>query len=189
MSISSRIYDLAQAVREKINEMMPRLIPTGGGVGQTLIKKSQNDFDLVWGNIATGQTIGGWNPVKALGTGVAQSVTLPESDLSTADIMVFVDGIFQHSGFAIVDDKFTITLYQGAELVIIPNGRRAKPLFKWKQPVRLRTWTIPHNLNKNPVVTTVDANGHLIIGTVTYLDLNNVQVVFSTGQTGTAFLE
>jgi hypothetical protein len=189
MSISSRIYDLAQAVREKINEMMPRLIPTGGGAGQTLVKRSSDDFDLAWSDVATGQTIGGWMPVKAVGTGVLQVVTLPEDDLSTADIMVFIDGIFQHSGFTLVGDKFTTTQYVGAEIVIIPNGRRAKPLFKWKQPARLKTWVIPHNLNKNPVVTTVDSDGHLIIGTITYLDGNTVQVVFSTGQTGTAFLE
>lgn len=56
------------------------------------------------------------------------------------------------------------------------------------QPEALEVWTIPHNLGFMPNVTTVDSSGRAVRGAVQYLDLNTVQVTFSSPFTGAAFL-
>ena len=48
MSVVSRVSDLAGAVRDKINLMVPRLVPAGGAVGEVLTKTSATDFDAGW---------------------------------------------------------------------------------------------------------------------------------------------
>ncbi|MDZ7824676.1 MAG: hypothetical protein U5K75_12040 [Ahrensia sp.] len=55
MTLVSRATDLAAAVRDKINLMVPRLLPSGGGTGQVLSKTSATDNDVAWtslGNIS-----------------------------------------------------------------------------------------------------------------------------------------
>lgn len=54
MTIASRISDLAGAVRDKINLMIPRLVPAGGTVGQVLAKSSSTDYDSDWVNPSSG---------------------------------------------------------------------------------------------------------------------------------------
>ena len=49
MSLVTRITDLVVAVREKINTMMPRLMPAGGTVGQVITKTGTADFTMSWG--------------------------------------------------------------------------------------------------------------------------------------------
>lgn len=48
MSLASRVSALAGAVRDKINTMMPRLLPPGGTAGQVLSKTNGNDFESGW---------------------------------------------------------------------------------------------------------------------------------------------
>lgn len=48
MSVVSRMADFAAAVRDKINLMVPRLLPAGGSVGEVLTKTSAADFDAGW---------------------------------------------------------------------------------------------------------------------------------------------
>ena len=45
MSLASQINLLAAALRGKINAMMPRLLPSGGAVGQALVKSGAGDYD------------------------------------------------------------------------------------------------------------------------------------------------
>ena len=62
MTLTSRIADLAGAVRDKINLMVPRLIPPGGGSGQVLSKSSATDYAVGWTDAAGG----GGGPMAAL---------------------------------------------------------------------------------------------------------------------------
>lgn len=54
MSLASRINDLAGAIRDKINLMVPRLLPAGGTTGQVLKKTSNTDYEVSWQADATG---------------------------------------------------------------------------------------------------------------------------------------
>lgn len=48
MSLASQVSALAGAIRDKINTIMPRLLPAGGTVGQVLHKASGTNYDTGW---------------------------------------------------------------------------------------------------------------------------------------------
>ena len=48
MSLASRINDGFAAVRNKLNLMVPRLLPAGGSAGQVLTKSSAADYAAGW---------------------------------------------------------------------------------------------------------------------------------------------
>ena len=50
------------------------------------------------------------------------------------------------------------------------------------------TWNITHNLGFHPNVTTTDASGYSIDGSVNYTDSNSLTVTFSIATTGFAYL-
>lgn len=60
--------------------------------------------------------------------------------------------------------------------------------FTYLQPASSAVWVIAHNLNKNPSVRIEDATGQDIIGEITYLDTNTVQIDFAIPVSGTAYL-
>lgn len=49
-------------------------------------------------------------------------------------------------------------------------------------------WTIGHALGKYPAVTAVDSAGDTVEGKVTYVDVNNLVIVFSAAFSGQAYL-
>ena len=65
MSLASRISAGFTAVRDKINLMVPRLLPPGGSAGQVLAKTSASDYATAWttpaagGGGSTGRSIDG----------------------------------------------------------------------------------------------------------------------------------
>lgn len=48
MSLIDNISNLAIAIRNKINTMTPRLLPSGGITGQVLSKSSNTDYATNW---------------------------------------------------------------------------------------------------------------------------------------------
>jgi hypothetical protein len=48
-------------------------------------------------------------------------------------------------------------------------------------------WTVPHNLNRHPSVTTTDNLGRVIYGDVAYVDSNIVQITHGNALTGFAY--
>ena len=54
MSLATRISALATAIRDKINAMMPRLLPAGGSSGQALVKTSAANFATGWATLSGG---------------------------------------------------------------------------------------------------------------------------------------
>lgn len=60
--------------------------------------------------------------------------------------------------------------------------------FEFTQGVPATTWNIQHDLNKFPSVSVINNNNVVINGEVTYIDNNNVQLNFSAGFTGKAYL-
>lgn len=67
MALIDRINALAAAVRDKLNAMTPRLLPSGGGTGQVLTKISATDNDATWQTPASG----GGGSTESLGLGIA----------------------------------------------------------------------------------------------------------------------
>lgn len=50
------------------------------------------------------------------------------------------------------------------------------------------TWTVVHNLGYHPNLTVVDSGGTEVIGSVTYIDINTVQLDFDSAFGGKAYL-
>lgn len=51
-----------------------------------------------------------------------------------------------------------------------------------------QVWLIQHNLGKMPSVSISDSAGTIVYGEIKYLDLNNIEVRFSSGFSGKAIL-
>ena len=64
----------------------------------------------------------------------------------------------------------------------------ADKTFEFTQGVPATTWNIQHNLGKFPSVSVINNNNVVINGEVTYIDNNNVQLNFSAGFSGKAYL-
>ena len=62
------------------------------------------------------------------------------------------------------------------------------PTFIFTQGVAATTWDITHNLGKFPSVSVINNNNIVINGEVTYIDNNNIQLNFSAGFSGKAYL-
>ena len=60
--------------------------------------------------------------------------------------------------------------------------------FIFTQGAAATTWNIQHNLSKFPSVSVVNNNNIVINGEITYIDNNNVQLNFSAGFSGKAYL-
>lgn len=56
------------------------------------------------------------------------------------------------------------------------------------QNVPGKTWSITHNLNKFPSVTSVDENNNVVYGEVSYVDNNRAVVKFTQAYRGRAYL-
>ena len=76
-------------------------------------------------------------------------------------------------------------LYDFAVFTLSSTGA---PTFIFTQGVAATTWDITHNLGKFPSVSVVNNNDIVINGEVTYIDNNNVQLNFSAGFSGKAYL-
>lgn len=62
------------------------------------------------------------------------------------------------------------------------------PTFIWTQNTASSTWVITHNLNSYPSVTSVDDLNVQIVGDLSYTNLNQVILNFSSPVTGKAYL-
>lgn len=70
-----------------------------------------------------------------------------------------------------------------AELGIVNDAA-----FTYTQTTPVAAWSIKHDLGKYPSVTTMDSAGNQIIGDVTYTNLNNLVVTFTSKIAGKAYL-
>jgi hypothetical protein len=60
--------------------------------------------------------------------------------------------------------------------------------FTFTQLVPANTWVILHNLGKKPSVTVVDESDTVVVGIITYNNLNQLTITFSTSFAGKAYL-
>ena len=74
------------------------------------------------------------------------------------------------------------------DFAVFTLSSQGVPTFAFTQGVPATTWNIQHNLGKFPSVSVINNNNVVINGEVTYIDNNNVQLNFSAGFTGKAYL-
>jgi hypothetical protein len=60
--------------------------------------------------------------------------------------------------------------------------------FVFNQGTASSTWNIAHNLNKLPSVTIQDSANNMVLGSLNYVDLNNITITFSSAISGRAIL-
>ena len=74
------------------------------------------------------------------------------------------------------------------DFAVFTLSSQGVPTFVFTQGVPATVWNIQHNLGKFPSVSVVNNNDIVINGEVTYIDNNNVQLNFSAGFSGKAYL-
>ena len=95
----------------------------------------------------------------------------------------FVDSINKKYGNGNLD----INKFYDFAIFTLSSGLADKT-FVFTQGVPATTWNIQHDLLKFPSVSVINNNNVVINGEVTYIDNNNVQLNFSAGFTGKAYL-
>ena len=83
-----------------------------------------------------------------------------------------------NNGSFIVNNFYSILLYSGAQ----------DKDFTFTQSSAATTWSVTHNLNKFPSVTTTLADGQQVIAEVTYNNKNNLTITFSSSNSGIAYM-
>ena len=88
----------------------------------------------------------------------------------------------------ILEDKFYgVAVYPGfVNPDIVPNV--GDKTFVYTQSVPSDIWEVEHNLNKFPSVSVVNINNVTMYGEVIYIDENNLQIEFSAGFSGKAYM-
>ena len=76
-------------------------------------------------------------------------------------------------------------LYDFAVFTLSSQGA---PTSVFTQGVAATTWNIQHNLGKFPSVSVINNNNVMVNGEVKYIDNNNIQLNFSAGFSGKAYL-
>jgi hypothetical protein len=74
------------------------------------------------------------------------------------------------------------------DFAVFTLSSQGAPTFVFTQGIPATTWNIQHNLGKFPSVSVINNNNVVINGEVTYIDNNNVQLNFSAGFSGKAYL-
>lgn len=101
------------------------------------------------------------------------------------------DDRYYHGGNS-YSQKVTLTDKEGndvgTESAPLKVENVSPPQVIYMQGTAALTWTIDHNLNRYPQVTTLDLTGAQISGTVTWPTLNRVVITFSPAVAGKAFL-
>jgi hypothetical protein len=81
-----------------------------------------------------------------------------------------------------------LDLDKAYDFAVFTLSSQGVPTFVFTQGIPATTWNIQHNLGKFPSVSVINNNNVIINGEVTYIDNNNVQLNFSAGFSGKAYL-
>lgn len=106
------------------------------------------------------------------------------SDL--ADYLIDDGGLQKKITLTTVGSKGPSTLNQTTGVLNIPEYSIGTFIFE--QAIPTTTWVIPHYLDKFPSVTVVNINNVVMYGNITYIDSNNLEIEFSAGFSGKAYI-
>ena len=82
----------------------------------------------------------------------------------------------------------TLDLDKFYDFAVFTLSSQGAPTFVFTQGVAATQWSIQHNLGKFPSVSVINNNNVIINGEVKYIDSNNIQLNFSAGFSGKAYL-
>ena len=136
----------------------------GGTENQLLAKASNAPYDFKWVD----------------NTGFAN--TYDSNNDGIVDRADFADNAQQAFNATYVDGKDINNYYTKAEV----DSRVSNYVFYQNTPSYV--WTITHNLDKYPNVIIIDSAGSVIDGSIRYMSLQQVQITFNRGFSGTARL-
>ncbi len=122
--------------------------------------------------------IGEQNEISTFGQYDVISYTVNAGDANYYDLVVNYKG---GNGVLTIDKYYDIMNF------VLAADAEDKT-FVFTQGAPAVQWTVQHNLNKFPSVSVVNNNNIVINGEVTYIDINNVQLDFSAGFAGKAYL-
>ena len=122
--------------------------------------------------------IGEQNEISTFGQYDVVSYTVNAGDATYYDLVVNYKG---GNGVLTIDKYYDIMNF-------VLSADAEDKTFVFTQGVPAVQWTVQHNLNKFPSVSVVNNNNIVINGEVTYIDINNVQLDFSAGFAGKAYL-
>ena len=122
--------------------------------------------------------IGEQNEISTFGHYDVISYTVNANDPDYYDLVVSYKG---GNGVLAIDKYYDIMNF-------VLSADAEDKTFVFSQGVPAVQWTIQHNLSKFPSVSIVNNNNIVINGEVTYIDTNNVQLDFSAGFAGKAYL-
>ena len=122
--------------------------------------------------------IGEQNEISTFGQYDVISYTVNAGDATYYDLVVNYKG---GNGVLTIDKYYDIMNF------VLAADAEDKT-FVFTQGAPAVQWTVQHNLNKFPSVSVVNNNNIVINGEVTYIDANNVQLNFSAGFAGKAYL-
>ena len=122
--------------------------------------------------------IGEQNEISTFGQYDVISYTVNAGDATYYDLVVNYKG---GNGVLTIDKYYDIMNF-------VLSADAEDKTFVFTQGVAATTWNIQHNLSKFPSVSVVNNNNIVINGEVTYIDNNNVQLNFSAGFSGKAYL-
>ena len=89
--------------------------------------------------------------------------------------------------FLVVENTFR-DIIEVTEASPGPKGDSGTGAFVYEQTNPASVWNIAHNLGFFPGVTVVDSGGTDVVGSVTYIDEDNLYVTFNSPFGGTAYL-
>lgn len=136
MPLADGVGALAAAIRNKINEMMPRLLPSGGTTGQVLAKIDGTAFNVSWQTLAaSGATITVFTDQAAFDayTPAAGEIAVLDGDASTIgvpaggaarQVLTKVDGTDYNTQWAkpVVGAHYLMPLPAGSVITQAVNG-------------------------------------------------------------------
>lgn len=149
-----------------------------GAIGQILTKSSSG---IVWSDPVTPITAG-LNDVLLVGNTATNDIFLT-GDISVIDAHVS-GAVYDSSDSPGTSGQLLSSTVTGTEWVTPTQDKN----YVYVQSVPSVLWSIQHNLNKFPSVTVVNINNVAMYGEIIYIDQNNLQIAFSAGFSGKAYM-
>lgn len=84
--------------------------------------------------------------------------------------------------------SITGTLSNQTDLWTIIQNLYVRDHFIYTQAVASSTWTVTHNMGKNPSVSIIDSSGDEVLGEVNHISNNQLIITFSAAFSGVAYL-
>ena len=155
---------------------------------------------------ADGSALAGITTMQISGVDVSNQNTIPFMQYLVGNNILISEqnaisnfGHFTIDSYALNNNVATLTLtnlfgngvldldklYDFAVFTLSSQGA---PTFVFTQGAAATQWSIQHNLGKFPSVSVINNNNVVINGEVKYIDNNNIQLNFSAGFSGKAYL-